>query len=125
MDYKDSNNGTCKYKCPHFFMYAKDKKATQCEKHNKKSNADRISKYVAEKTSSGISKINYSNKEKFNPEMLKDSNFEVKRTSDKYIQLRELLEVLKKEYSALYKQMIKDLKAMESDKQLFNIYCSA
>ena len=28
--YKDSNNGTCKYKCPHFFMYAKDKKSTQC-----------------------------------------------------------------------------------------------
>lgn len=125
MDYKDSNNGTCKYKCPHFFMYAKDKKATQCEKHNKKSNADRISKYVAEKTSSGISKINYSNKEKFNPEMLKDSNIEVKRISDKYIQLRELLEALKKEYSALYKQMKKDLKAKESDKQLFNIYCSA
>ena len=125
MDYKDSNNGTCKYKCPHFFMYAKDKKATQCEKHNKKSNADRISKYVAEKTSSGISKINYSNKEKFNPEMLKDSNIEVKRTFDKYIQLRELLEVLKKEHSALYKQMKKDLKAKESDKQLFNIYCSA
>lgn len=125
MDYKDSNNGTCKYKCPHFFMYAKDKKSAQCEKYNKKSNADRISKYVAEKTSSGISKINYSNKEIFNPEILKDSNIEVKRTSDKYIQLRELLEELKKEHSALYKQMKKDLKAKESDKQLFNIYCSA
>ena len=125
MDYKDSNNGTCKYKCPHFFMYAKDKKSAQCEKYNKKSNADRISKYVAEKTSSGISKINYSNKEIFNPEILKNSNIEVKRTSDKYIQLRELLEELKKEHSALYKQMKKDLKAKESDKQLFIIYCSA
>lgn len=25
-EYKDSTNGSCKYKCPHFFMYAKDKK---------------------------------------------------------------------------------------------------
>ena len=120
-DYKDSD----KHKCPHFFMYAKDKKQKQCEKSNLNSNADRISKYISDKTSNGIAKVNYSSKDEFNPEMLKNSDIKVDRTSEKYSQLRRLLMNLKREHSAWYKKVKDDLNAKESEKQLFNIYCGA
>lgn len=80
-EYKDSD----KHKCPHFFMYAKDKKQKQCEKSNLNGNADRISKYISDKTSNGIAKVNYSSKDAFNPEMLKNSDIKVDRTSEKYM----------------------------------------
>lgn len=118
-DYKDSD----KHKCPHFFMYAKDKKQKQCEKSNLNGNSDRISKYISDKTSNGIAKVNYSSKDAFNPEMLKNSDIKVDRTSEKYSQLRRLLMDLKREHSAWYKKIKDDLNAKESEKQLFNIYC--
>lgn len=120
-DYKDSD----KHKCPHFFMYAKDKKQKQCEKSNRNGNADRISKYISDKTSNGIAKVNYSSKDEFNPEMLKNSDIKVDRISEKYSQLRRLLMDLKREHSAWYKKIKDDLNAKESEKQLFNIYCGA
>lgn len=120
-EYKDSD----KHKCPHFFMYAKDKKQKQCEKSNLNGNADRISKYISDKTSNGIAKVNYSSKDAFNPEMLKNSDIKVDRTSEKYSQLRRLLLDLKREHSAWYKKVKDDLNAKESEKQLFNIYCGA
>lgn len=100
-EYKDSD----KHKCPHFFMYAKDKKQKQCEKSNLNGNADRISKYISDKTSNGIAKVNYSSKDAFNPEMLKNSDIKVDRTSEKYSQLRRLLLDLKREHSAWYKKV--------------------
>lgn len=120
-DYKDSD----KHKCPHFFMYAKDKKQKQCEKSNLNGNSDRISKYISDKTSNGIAKVNYSSKDAFNPETLKNSDIKVDRTSEKYSQLRRLLMDLKREHSAWYKKIKDDLNAKESEKQLFNIYCGA
>ena len=122
---KNDNEQKDKHKCPHFFMYAKDKKQKQCEKSNLNGNADRISKYISDKTSNGIAKVNYSSKDAFNPEMLKNSDIKVDSTSEKYSQLRRLLLDLKREHSAWYKKVKDDLNAKESEKQLFNIYCGA
>ena len=80
---------------------------------------------VHDKTSNGIAKVNYSSKDAFNPEMLKNSDIKVDRTSEKYSQLRRLLLDLKREHSAWYKKVKDDLNAKESEKQLFNIYCGA
>lgn len=121
--YKDSNNGTCKYKCPHFFMYAKDKKSTQCEKYNKKSNADRISQYVKTKTAAGVTKVEYFVEDIFSPEMFKDTSIVIERQSEEYEKIRVLLSELKRESMSVYRKVKDDLKSKESDKQLFNIYC--
>ena len=58
-----------------------------------------------QKTSNGIAKVNYSSKDAFNPEMLKNSDIKVDRTSEKYSQLRRLLLDLKREHSAWYKKV--------------------
>ena len=121
--YKDSSNGSCKYKCPQFFKYAKDKKTKQCEKYNKKSNADRISQYVKNNTADGITKVEYSVEETFSPEILKDTSIKINRKSKQYENLRILLSELKRERMLLYKKVKEDLKSKESDKQIFNIYC--
>ena len=122
-EYKDSTNGSCKYKCPHFFMYAKDKKEKQCEKFNKNSNADRISRYIKDSTAEGMTKINYFNEDDFCPEMLMDKSIKVDRTSEQYSNLIEVLSELKTEKMRLYQKVKDDLKAKESDKQIFNMYC--
>ena len=121
--YKDSTNSSCEYKCPHFFMYAKDKKTKQCEKYNKKSNADRISQYVKNNTADGITKVEYSVEETFSPEILKDTSIKINRKSKQYENLRILLSELERERMLLYKKVKEDLKSKESDKQIFNVYC--
>lgn len=121
--YKDSTNGSCEYKCPQFFKYAKDKKSKQCEKYNKKSNADRISQYIKNNTADGITKVEYTSSEKFNPEMLKNQKIEVDRTSNQYSELRDLLMELKREKLNVYRKIKDKLKTKESDKKLFEMYC--
>ena len=121
--YKDSTNGSCKYKCPQFFKYAKDKKSKQCEKYNQKSNADRISHYVKNNTADGITKVEYTSSEKFNPEMLKNQKIEVNRKSDRYSKLRDLMIELKREKLGVFKKIKEKLETKESDKQLFELYC--
>lgn len=122
-EYKDSTNGSCKYKCPHFFMYAKDKKEKQCEKFNKNSNADRISQYIKNSTANGMTKIDYSSEDDFCPEMLIDKSVKIDRTSEQYSNLIEVLSELKTEKIRLYQKVKDDIKAKESDKQIFNMYC--
>ena len=122
-EYKDSTNGSCKYKCPHFFMYAKDKKEKQCEKFNKNSNADRISQYIKNSTANGMTKIDYSSEDDFCPEMLIDKSVKIDRTSEQYSNLIEVLSELKTEKMRLYQKVKDDIKAKESDKQIFNMYC--
>lgn len=122
-EYKDSTNGSCKYKCPHFFMYAKDKKEKQCEKFNKNSNADRISQYIKNSTANGMTKIDYSSEDDFCPEMLMDKSVKIDRTSEQYSNLIEVLSELKTEKIRLYQKVKDDIKAKESDKQIFNMYC--
>lgn len=126
--YKDSK----KYKCPHFFMYAKGKKQTQCENVNELSNIDRISQYISDKTSGGITKIKYPDKGVFNPQMLsniekgtneKDKKYKVDRTSEEYKKMELLLAELKREKMHLYKKVQEDLGKKESDTVLFRIYC--
>lgn len=104
-------------------MYAKDKKTKQCEKYNKKSNADRISQYVKNNTADGITKVEYSVEEAFSPEILKDTSIKINRKSKQYENLRILLSELERERMLLYKKGKEDLKSKESDKQIFNIYC--
>lgn len=114
--------------CPYFFKYAKDKKVKQCADYNKNGNCDRISRYITQQTSTGISKIDYDNggdSEPFSPEMLKNRDLEVNRTSDEYINLSSLLTELKSEKMRTFKKVKKDLEAKESDKQIFYIYCCA
>ena len=122
-EYKDSTNGSCKYKCPHFFMYAKDKKEKQCEKFNKNSNADRISQYIKNSTANGMTKIDYSSEDDFCPEMLIDKSVKIDRTSEQYSNLIEVLSELKTEKMRLYQKVKDDIKAKDSDKQIFNMYC--
>lgn len=122
-EYKDSTNGLCKYKCPHFFMYAKDKKEKQCEKFNEISNADRISQYIKDSTANGMTKIDYSSEDDFCPEMLMDKSIKIDRTSEQYSNLIEVLSELKTEKIRLYQKVKDDIKAKESDKQIFNMYC--
>lgn len=120
--YKDSTNGSCEYKCPQFFKYAKDKKSKQCEKYNKKSNADRISQYIKNNTADGITKVEYTSSEKFNPEMLKNQKIEVDR-SNQYSELRDLMMELKKERLNIYQKIKDKLETQKSDRQLFELYC--
>lgn len=119
--YKDKNS-----KCPCFFKYAKNKKSRQCKKYNENANCDRISKYISDHTSVGISKIDYSSDDCFNPEMLKNGKMEdVKRNSEEYKKLQSLLMELKRERTNIYKKVKDDLDAKESHEQIFNIYCAA
>lgn len=118
--YKDK-----KAKCPWFFQYAKEKKKKSCEEYNEKGNCDRISKYIKNHTAQGISKVDYSTSEQFNPEVLKNKEIKVKRQSDEYDKLRVLMMHLKKERQDIYKKVKDDLEAKESDKQIFYIYCVA
>lgn len=122
--YKDDDQ----HKCPHFFMYAKDKTAKSCELYNEKSNADRISEYVRQKTKGNmkvdVSKLVEPEKQDvFNPEMLKDLKIEVKRTDLEYDALKNLLLELKQERISLFKKVRDDLKLKASNEQLFVIYC--
>lgn len=119
--YKDKDS-----KCPWFFKYAKSKLAKRCEKYNENSNCDRISKYISDHTSVGISKIDFSSDECFNPEMLKSHELEgVDRTSEEYEKLQALLIELKYERTNILKKVKDDLDAKESHEQIFNIYCVA
>ena len=117
--YKDSGV----VRCPYFFHFAKDKKLTQCETFNTESNSDRICRYVSRKTASGMSKIEYGENEKFQPEILKRLQDEVKRQSEEYSQMRLLLAELKSERTNWYKKIKDDLKIKESEQEIFNIYC--
>lgn len=112
-------------KCPRFFQYAKGKKKKSCEEYNEKGNCDRISKYIKNHTAQGISKVDFSTSEQFNPEVLKNRKIVVKRQSDEYDKLRVLMLQLKKERQDIYKKVKDDLEAKESDKQIFYIYCMA
>lgn len=112
-------------KCPWFFKYAKDKKIKRCDEYNRNGNCDRIGKYIKEKTMDKITKVDYSNKEEFNPEMFKNKTLKVNRRSPKYSRLRSLLLELKNEKNQTYKEIKTNLEAKESDKQIFYIYCSA
>lgn len=114
--------------CPYFFKHAKDKKVKQCADYNENGNCDRISRYVTQQTRAGISKIDYDNSddsEPFSPEMLKNKDLKVKRTSDEYTKICSLLTELKTEKMQTFKKVKKDLQAKESDKQIFYIYCCA
>ena len=123
--YKDRN---CK--CPWFFMYAKDKDKKLCDPYNPDSNCDKISKYISSSTSEGISKIDYSTKDIFVPEMLTNKKITVNRQSEDYSNLRSLIKELKKEDLKLFKAVKANLKEVktnldfeESDQQIFYIYC--
>lgn len=116
--YKDK-----KSKCPWFFQYAKEKNKKLCEDYNDKSNCDRIGKYISNQTKEGISKIDYSSEDRFNPEILKDKTIDVKRQSAEYNKLRELILKLKLERRNIYKDIKSDLNDRETEKQIFNIYC--
>ena len=99
-------------------MYSKGKKQTQCEKINERGNIDRISQYISDKTSGGITKIKYPDEGVFNPQMLidiekgtneKDKKYKVDRTSEKYKKLELLLAELKRERMYFYKKVQEDL----------------
>ena len=120
--YKDSKYSEVSVFLP---FCKKIKKLAQCEPFNEEGNADRICRYVSQKTASGMSKVDYGETEKFQPEMLKRSQDEVKRQSKEYCKMRLLLADLKSEHSNWYKKIKDDLKIKESEQEIFNIYCRA
>lgn len=123
--YKDKES-----KCPYFFRYAKDKKQSSCLSYNPLCTADRISKYVMNETKGAIT---YTvEKPQFNPENLKNKSIKVKRNSENYQKMRNLLLKLKGERKNLYKKLSTsvqeknsslNLDIIFSSEQLFDIHC--
>lgn len=85
---------------PYFFKYAKDKKSDKCcddKVINERSNVNRISKYIAERTKSNKDNIwiNPVDGKDFNPTYFQDVDFKITRSSDTYKALRDELMKLK------------------------------
>lgn len=87
-------------KPPHFFMYAKDKKRENCAPESPASNIDRLSTYVAKKTTR--IKSDYGSGEKFNAGMLMDQAISVDRKSEVYDTLCSKMMELTKKSNNLY-----------------------
>ena len=135
MDLKNYETDYARYKdkeskCPYFFRYAKNKKQSSCLSYNPLCTADRISKYVMNETKGAIT-YTVENLQ-FNPENLKNKSITVKRNSDKYQKMRDLLLKLKGERKNLYKKLSTRVQEQNSSlnlditfssEQLFDIHC--
>ena len=135
MDLKNYETDYARYKdkeskCPYFFRYAKNKKQSSCLSYNPSCTADRISKYVMNETKGAITYTVET--PQFNPENLKNKSIKVKRNSDKYQKLRDLLLKLKGERKNLYKKLSTRVQEQNSSlnlditfssEQLFDIHC--
>lgn len=135
MDLKNYETDYARYKdkeskCPYFFRYAKNKKQSSCLSYNPLCTADRISKYVMNETKGAIT-YTVENLQ-FNPENLKNKSITVKRNSDKYQKMRDLLLRLKGERKNLYKKLSTRVQEQNSSlnlditfssEQLFDIHC--
>ena len=114
---------------PYFFKYAKDKKSDKCcddKNINKRSNVNRISRYIAENTKSNKENIwiNPIDGKDFNPRYFQDVDFKIDRSSDTYEALRDRLLKLKTKYSERFKERLrKKYKDGKGDRNLgYDIY---
>lgn len=126
--YKEKYEQLKTVKPPCFFIYAKDKKRKSCEPFNKKSNIDRMSRYIANATKDGITKTGRNSGTAFDPCVLMcrpDRN--INRGSAEYTELRRLLSELKlrnkKRYNHLSKALLADLDVKIAADILFYYDC--
>lgn len=78
-----------KHKLPHYFIYAKDKSETSVASYTN-CNVDRVCQYIESTIKKTKYKI-FDSEEVINPEIFKDKDIEVVRTSKEYLDLVELL----------------------------------
>lgn len=114
---------------PYFFKYAKDKKSDKCcddKKINKRSNVNRISRYIAENTKSNKENIwiNPIDGKDFNPRYFQDVDFKIDRSSDTYKALRDRLLKLKNYDTEKFRERLrKKYKVGRNDKNLgYDVY---
>ena len=79
-----------KHKLPHYFIYAKDKSETSVAPSYTNCNVDRVCQYIESAIKKTTYKI-FDSEEVINPEIFKDKDIEVVRTSKEYLDLVELL----------------------------------
>lgn len=105
---------------PYFFKYAKGKKVNQCEeyKEDEKSNVNRISKYIMMKTRVNknnlwkddleVEKKDDLEVEKFHPEYLQIQDYDIKRSSEVYINLQKELIRLKEMNNNMFRKKLNE-----------------
>ena len=116
---------------PYFFKYAKGKETDKCctnGKINKRSNVNRISRYIENNTKSNKDNIweKNLNGNEFNPKYLRDFDIDVDRTSQTYISLRDKLNELKEYDNNKFREQIrKKYDASQDNKKLgYDVYYS-
>ena len=127
--YQEMYNEWIEREYPYFFKYAKDKKSEKCcndESVNKRSNVNRISRYIQKCTR--INKDNIWIKtvegKKFNPRYFEDTEVEIDRSSDIYKALRDKLAELKVNDTEKFRERLrKKYNASRNDKKLgYDVY---
>lgn len=127
-------------KFPYFFKYAKGKNSDLCMQYGKdkegnsreeKSNINRISKYIMNKTRKDTENIWKDNSEqkRFNPEYFQLKDYEVKRSSETYKKMQSELIRLKALNTTKIREKLKDkYESSMSKKQLgyepYYFYCN-
>ena len=119
---------------PYFFKYAKGKETDKCctnGKINKRSNVNRISRYIEENTKSDKDNIwkNNINGKEFDPRYLQDLDVKIDRSSETYkALLDELLKLKADDNDKFREQLRKKYNVSNDDKKLgydvYYFYCN-
>lgn len=136
-EYKEKFEELCAQDCqyPHFFKYAKDKKADRCNSYdskNEQSNVNRISKHIQEQTASNKENIwlHEDGQKMFNPQYFQFPETEIKvdRKSETYRLLlnrsRELKLKNTRKHVEKLKDMMMDKHGIKLSYDLFYYYCN-